>query len=34
MARFPEWFVFWRGLPIDRIEPAIRYALAEPTDLR
>ena len=34
MARFPDWYVFWRGLPIDRIEPAIRYALAEPTDLR
>jgi acetylglutamate kinase len=34
MARFPDWHVFWRGLPIDRIEPAIRYALAEPTDLR
>ena len=33
LARFPDWFVFWRGLPIDRIEPAIRYALAEPTDL-
>ena len=33
MARFPDWHVFWRGLPIDRIEPAIRYALAEPTDL-
>ncbi len=34
MARFPDWYVFWRGLPIDRIEPAIRYALSEPTDLR
>jgi bifunctional N-acetylglutamate synthase/kinase len=34
MARFPDWYVFWRGLPIERIEPAIRYALSEPTDLR
>jgi len=34
MARFPDWHVFWRGLPIDRIEPAIRYALSEATDLR
>jgi acetylglutamate kinase len=34
MARFPDWYVFWRGLPIDRIEPAIRYALSEATDLR
>ncbi|HEY4013877.1 MAG TPA: hypothetical protein VGM06_11110 [Polyangiaceae bacterium] len=33
MARFPEWHVFWRGLPIDRIDPAIRHALGEPTDL-
>jgi len=34
MARFPDWHVFWRGLPIERIEPAIRYALSEATDLR
>lgn len=34
MARFPDWHVFWRGLPIESIEPAIRYALSEPTDLR
>jgi len=33
MARFPDWFVFWRGLPIEKIDPAIRYALGEPTDL-
>jgi bifunctional N-acetylglutamate synthase/kinase len=33
MARFPDWYVFWRGIPIERIDPAIRYALAEPTDL-
>ena len=33
MARFADWHVFWRGFPIDRIDPAIRYALSEPTDL-
>jgi len=31
-ARFPEWHVFWRGLPIEGIDPAIRYALAATTD--
>ncbi len=34
MARFPDWMVFWRGMPIEQIAPAINYALAEPTDLR
>jgi acetylglutamate synthase len=32
VARFPGWHVFWRGLGVDRIEPAIRYALAAPND--
>jgi len=32
VARFPEWHVFWRGLSIDQIDPAIRYALAAPAD--
>ena len=31
-ARFPEWHVFWRGLGPETIEPAIRYALALPSD--
>jgi hypothetical protein len=31
-VRGPEWHVFWRGLPPETIEPAIRYALALPTD--
>jgi len=31
-ARFPEWQVFWRGLPAETIEPAIRHALAQPSD--
>jgi len=32
LARFPEWHVFWRGLPVETIDPAIRYALAAPSD--
>jgi len=32
MVRFPEWHVFWRGLPVDAIEPAVRYALAAASD--
>jgi acetylglutamate kinase len=30
LVRFPEWHVFWRGLPPAQIEPAIEYALALP----
>jgi bifunctional N-acetylglutamate synthase/kinase len=33
MARFPEWHVFWRGLPVPSIQPAIEHALAAPVDL-
>lgn len=32
MARFPEWHVFWRGLPASGIPPAIAYALAQQPD--
>jgi hypothetical protein len=32
LVRFPEWHVFWRGLPVDTIDPAVRYALAAPRD--
>lgn len=32
VARFPEWHVYWRGLPPEKIEPAIRYALSAPVD--
>jgi hypothetical protein len=32
LVRFPEWHVFWRGLPIETIDPAIRFALAAPND--
>jgi acetylglutamate kinase len=33
MTRFPEWHVFWRGLTVEAIEPAIQHALAAPVDL-
>ena len=32
LARFPEWHVFWRGLPVETVEPAVRFALAAPSD--
>ena len=33
MARFPEWHVFWRGLPVSSIEAAIEHARTAPVDL-
>ncbi|HVZ88565.1 MAG TPA: hypothetical protein VHG72_16455 [Polyangia bacterium] len=32
LARFPKWHVFWRGLPPQTIEPAIRFALDAESD--
>ena len=32
LCRLGGWHVFWRGLPVEAIEPAIRYALAAPND--
>jgi acetylglutamate kinase len=32
LMRFPEWHVFWRGLPVETIDPAVRYALACESD--
>jgi hypothetical protein len=32
VARFADWHVYWRGLAVEQIEPAIRYALAAPID--
>jgi acetylglutamate synthase len=32
MSRFPEWHVFWRGMPTERIEECIEWALAQPAD--
>jgi acetylglutamate kinase len=33
LERFPEWHVFWRGLPVSAIEPAIEHARTSPVDL-
>jgi acetylglutamate kinase len=30
LVRFPDWHVYWRGLPPSKIESAIAYALALP----
>ncbi len=32
LARFPEWHVFWRSMPTERLPSAIEYALAQPVD--
>lgn len=32
LSRFPEWHVFWRGLPSQDIPDAIAFALAAPKD--
>jgi acetylglutamate synthase len=32
LARFPDWHVFWRGMPPANIQSAIEYALAAPAD--
>lgn len=34
LVRFPEWHVFWRGLPPEKIAPAIAYSLALPRSFR
>jgi acetylglutamate kinase len=33
VQRFPEWHVFWRGLPVSSIEAAIEHARSAPVDL-
>jgi len=33
MVRLPDWHVFWRGLPVEKIEPAIQHALAAAVDI-
>jgi acetylglutamate kinase len=33
MMRFPDWIVFWRGMPLESVDPAIRHAINEPSDL-
>jgi acetylglutamate kinase len=32
LQRFPDWHVFWRGLPATRIEEAIAFARSLPQD--
>jgi hypothetical protein len=32
VARLADWHVYWRGIAVEKIEPAIRYALAAPVD--
>jgi acetylglutamate kinase len=32
-ARFPTWQIFWKGLEVEKIAEAIRYALAQPDDM-
>jgi hypothetical protein len=34
LLRTPDWHVFWRGLPPGRIEPAVEFALGQPSDFR
>ncbi len=33
MARFPEWTVFWKGIPYEHAPMAIAHALSQPPDL-
>jgi bifunctional N-acetylglutamate synthase/kinase len=32
LVRFPKWHVFWRGLSVDTIAPAVQHALAAEPD--
>jgi NAT, N-acetyltransferase, of N-acetylglutamate synthase len=32
LLRFPKWHVFWRGLSVETIEPAVRHALTAESD--
>jgi bifunctional N-acetylglutamate synthase/kinase len=33
LMRFPEWHVYWKGLPPSDVAPAVEWALAQPVDL-
>jgi acetylglutamate kinase len=33
MTRLPEWTVFWKGLPPERVPAAVELSLAQPVDL-
>jgi acetylglutamate synthase len=32
LLRFPKWHIFWRGLPVETIGPAVQHALAAESD--
>ena len=32
LVRTPNWHVFWRGLPVETIDPAVRQALGAESD--
>jgi bifunctional N-acetylglutamate synthase/kinase len=34
LMRFPEWHVYWKGLPAEDVAAAIAYALQQPVDIR
>ncbi len=33
LMRFPEWHVYWKGLPAADVAPAVEWALQQPVDL-
>jgi len=33
LIRFSDWIVYWRGMPIEAVDRAVKYAVAEPSDL-
>jgi len=33
LMRFPEWHVYWKGLPPEEVPAAVQWALAQPVDL-
>jgi acetylglutamate kinase len=33
LMRFPEWHVYWKGLPAQDVPAAVQWALAQPIDL-
>lgn len=33
LVKTPEWWVFWKGIPLDRVPDAVTFALSQPVDL-
>ncbi|HEX8952079.1 MAG TPA: acetylglutamate kinase, partial [Polyangia bacterium] len=33
LMRFPDWHVYWKGLPPADVAPAVEWALQQPVDL-